>query len=87
LSGMQIVVTGRLASMSRSEAEGRIKELGGSAGSSVGKKTRYLVAGEEPGSKLAQARELGTEILDESQFIKLLEGEATSGETGSGEMS
>jgi len=73
LSGMQIVVTGRLASMSRSEAEGRIKELGGSAGSRVGKKTRYLVAGEEAGSKLAQARELGTEILDESQFIKLLE--------------
>ena len=77
LSGMQIVVTGRLASMSRSEAEGRIKELGGSAGSSVGKKTRYLVAGEEPGSKLTQARELGTEILDESQFIKLLEEEAS----------
>lgn len=76
LSGMQIVVTGRLASMSRSEAEGRIKELGGSAGSRVGKKTRYLVAGEEAGSKLAQARELGTEILDESQFIKLLEEEA-----------
>ncbi len=87
LAGMQIVVTGRLASMSRSQAEGRIKEMGGSAGSSVSKKTRYLVAGEEAGSKLAQARELGTEILDESQFIKLLEEEATSGETGSDKVS
>ena len=74
LTGLQMVVTGRLDSMSRSQAEDRIKELGGSVGSSVSKKTRYLVVGEEPGSKLEQAHKLGTQILDEAQFLKLLEG-------------
>ena len=76
LAGMQMVVTGRLSSMSRSQAEGRIKELGGSAGSSVSKKTAYLVAGVDPGSKLDQAQKLGTPILDEEEFMKLLEGGA-----------
>ena len=74
LTGLQMVVTGRLDSLSRSQAEDRIKELGGSVGSSVSKKTRYLVVGEEPGSKLEQAQKLGTQILDEAQFLKLLEG-------------
>ncbi len=74
LTGLQMVVTGRLDSMSRSQAEDCIKELGGSVGSSVSKKTRYLVVGEEPGSKLEQAQKLGTQILDEAQFLKLLEG-------------
>ena len=74
LAGLQMVVTGRLDSMSRSQAEDRIKELGGSVGSSVSKKTRYLVVGEDPGSKLEQAQKLGTQILDEAQFLKLLEG-------------
>ena len=74
LTGLQMVVTGRLDSLSRSQAEDRIKELGGSVGSSVSKKTRYLVVGEEPGSKLEQAHKLGTQILDEAQFLKLLEG-------------
>ena len=74
LTGLQMVVTGRLDSMSRSQAEDRIKELGGSVGSSVSKKTRYLVVGEDPGSKLEQAQKLGTQILDEAQFLKLLEG-------------
>ncbi|MBI4201675.1 MAG: NAD-dependent DNA ligase LigA [Chloroflexi bacterium] len=73
LAGMQIVVTGRLAGMSRSQAEDRIKELGGSAGSSVTKKTAYLVVGEDAGSKLAQAEKLGVPILDEQQFLQLLE--------------
>ena len=74
LAGLQMVVTGRLDSMSRSQAEDRIKELGGSVGSSVSKKTKYLVVGEDPGSKLEQAQKLGTQILDEAQFLKLLEG-------------
>ncbi len=74
LTGLQMVVTGRLDSMSRSQAEDRIKELGGSVGSSVSKKTRYLVVGEDPGSKLEQAQKLGTQILDEARFLKLLEG-------------
>ena len=74
LTGLQMVVTGRLDSMSRSQAEDRIKELGGSVGSSVSKKTKYLVVGEDPGSKLEQAQKLGTQILDEAHFLKLLEG-------------
>ncbi len=73
LAGLQMVVTGRLDAMSRSQAEDRIKELGGSVGSSVSKKTRFLVVGEGSGSKLDQAQKLGTEILDEARFLKLLE--------------
>jgi len=73
LAGMQLVVTGRLSSMSRSQAEDRIKELGGSVGSAVSKKTAYLVAGEDPGSKLDQARKLETPVLNEAQFLDLLD--------------
>ncbi len=73
LEGKQLVVTGRLASMSRSQAEDRIKELGGSAGSSVTRKTAYLVVGDDPGAKLDQANSLGTQVLNEEQFLKLLE--------------
>ncbi|MBI4201299.1 MAG: NAD-dependent DNA ligase LigA [Chloroflexi bacterium] len=73
LSGMQLVITGRLSSMSRSQAEDRIKELGGSVSSSVSRKTVYLVAGEDPGSKLEQANKLGTPVLDEAAFLGLLE--------------
>ena len=79
LAGKQLVVTGRLASMSRSQAESRIKELGGSVGSNVSRKTTYLVAGEEPGSKLDQAKQLETPILDEGGFLKLLKGEEPVG--------
>ena len=75
LDGMRFVVTGRLSSMSRSEAEGRIKEMGGAVGSSVSKKTTALIVGEDPGSKADQAASLGTQTLDEEQFIKLLEGD------------
>jgi DNA ligase (NAD+) len=74
LSGMQFVVTGRLDSMSRSEAEGRIKTKGGKTASHVTKKTDYLVVGEDPGSKLDDGRKLGVEIIDENDFLKLLSG-------------
>jgi DNA ligase (NAD+) len=72
LAGMEFVITGRLEAFSRSEAEARIKALGGSTGSSVTSKTTYLVVGADPGSKLARAQELGTKILNEEEFIKLL---------------
>ena len=75
LAGKQLVVTGRLAAMSRSQAEERIKELGGSAGSTVSRKTDYLVVGEDPGSKLGQAEKLETPILNEEAFQRLLQGE------------
>jgi len=72
LAGMEFVITGRLEAFSRPEAEARIKALGGSTGSSVTSKTTYLVVGADPGSKLARAQELGTKILNEEEFIKLL---------------
>jgi DNA ligase (NAD+) len=73
LSGLTIVVTGRLESMSRPEAEERIRALGGKVGSSVSKTTDYLVAGADAGSKLTKAQALGTRILDEAGFLQLME--------------
>jgi len=74
LAGKEFVVTGKLESFTRTEAEARIRELGGSVGSSVGKKTDFLVVGADPGSKLDRARELGTVQLNEKQFQEMLEG-------------
>ena len=74
LAGLTFVVTGRLEGFSRSEAEGRIKALGGAVASGVSKKTSYVVAGEEPGAKLAKAQELGIHILDEGEFVDKVEG-------------
>ncbi|MFH1648001.1 MAG: NAD-dependent DNA ligase LigA [Chloroflexota bacterium] len=73
LSGREFVLTGRLETLTRPEAEARIKALGGVAKDNVTRKTGYVVAGEEPGSKLARARELGIEVLDEQKFLKMLE--------------
>lgn len=72
LAGMQFVVTGRLESLTRAQAEARIKKLGGSVVSSVSRKTRYLVAGEDPGSKLEQAKKLGTPLLSEEEFLQMV---------------
>jgi DNA ligase (NAD+) len=72
LSGQEFVITGKLESFTRSQAEARIKELGGSVGSSVSGKTTSLVVGNDPGSKLDRARELGIRILDEQEFLHLL---------------
>mgnify|MGYP001770847048 CR=1 FL=1 len=73
LKGITIVVTGTLSGFSREEAEAAIEERGGRASSSVSKRTSYVVAGENPGSKLAKARDLGIPILNEEQFVRLLE--------------
>jgi DNA ligase (NAD+) len=72
LQGLQFVITGTLASFGRSEAEERVRRLGGSAGSSVTKKTDYLVVGADPGSKLDKARQYGTKTLSEEEFRGLL---------------
>ena len=72
LAVLTIVVTGRLERHSRTQIEQRIKELGGAVGDSVSKKTSYLVAGDDAGSKLARAQKLGTPILDEAGFEALI---------------
>jgi len=73
LAGQEFVITGSLEAFSRQEAEARVKALGGSTGSSITKKTTYLVVGADPGSKLARAQELGTKQLTEEEFLRLLE--------------
>jgi DNA ligase (NAD+) len=72
LSGMTVVLTGTLAGMNREEASERLSALGAKVSGSVSKKTSYLVAGAEAGSKLTRAQELGVPILDEAGLLKLL---------------
>jgi len=73
LQGKNFVVSGTLASLEREEAAEKIRELGGTFQSSVGKTTNYLVLGDKPGaSKVAKAEKLGTTILDEDGLLKLL---------------
>ena len=74
-AGKTVVVTGRLDSMSRPEAQSKIKSLGGKASSSVSRKTDYLVAGDDAGSKHATAVRLGVTVLDEEQFLRVLNSE------------
>jgi DNA ligase (NAD+) len=71
LEGKVFVLTGTLPTLSRSDASKMIEDLGGKVSSSVSKKTDYLLAGEEAGSKLDKAKELGVQILNETQFLKL----------------
>ena len=72
LVGKTLVVTGTLAGFSRQEAEEAIRKAGGRASGSVSKKTDYVVAGEEAGSKLDKARKLGVTVIDEAKFKRLL---------------
>ena len=74
LVGLRFVVTGRLEKFSRSQIEGRIKELGGAVSASVSKRTNYLVAGADAGSKLADARNLEVAVLSEEEFLALADG-------------
>ncbi len=71
LEGKTFVLTGRLSAMSRDEAGDLVRELGGKVAGSVSKKTDFVVVGEDAGSKLQKATELGVKILDEDQFLKM----------------
>ncbi len=72
LAGRTFVLTGTLATMTREAATEAINQRGGKVSGSVSKKTAYVVAGEDPGSKLEKARDLGVAVLDEKAFLKLL---------------
>lgn len=71
--GKTFVLTGTLPSLSRKEAEEIIKSFGGKTSGSVSKKTDYVLAGEEAGSKLQKARDLGIEVIDENRFGQMIE--------------
>jgi len=76
LAGKTVVVTGSLEHFTRQQAEQAIKDAGGKASGSVSKKTDFVLAGAEPGSKLDKARQLGVTVIGERQFMKMLSREA-----------
>jgi DNA ligase (NAD+) len=67
-----VVLTGTLPNLTREEATEKVEAAGGKVTGSVSKKTDYVVAGADPGSKLAKAEKVGTEVLDEGGLLKLL---------------
>lgn len=71
--GMKIVLTGTLPTLKRNDAKEMIEKRGGKATSSVSKSTTFVLAGEEAGSKLAKANELGITVIDEAKFLEILE--------------
>jgi DNA ligase (NAD+) len=76
LVGKTLVLTGTLPNLTRPDATARIEAAGGKVTGSVSKKTDYLVAGADPGTKLTKAQELGTEVLDEDGLLELLPADA-----------
>lgn len=73
LAGKTVVLTGTLPNLTREEATERVESAGGKVTGSVSKKTDYVVGGADPGSKMAKAEKLGTEVLDEDGLLKLLD--------------
>jgi len=72
LAGLNFVFTGELNSLTRSEAQEKVRELGGEVSESISKKTDYLVVGENPGSKFKKAQEMNIKIINETEFLNLL---------------
>ncbi|MGU3767761.1 helix-hairpin-helix domain-containing protein, partial [Clostridioides difficile] len=70
--GMKIVLTGTLPTLKRNDAKDMIEKRGGKATSSVSKSTTFVLAGEEAGSKLTKANDLGIKVIDEERFLELL---------------
>ena len=75
LEGLTFVLTGELQSMTRNEAKAKIEQLGGKVSSSVSKKTSFVIAGANPGSKYSDAVKLGIKILNEEEFLELIGAE------------
>lgn len=75
LAGMTFVLTGTLPTMTRGEATALIKQNGGKASGSVSKKTTYVLAGSDAGSKLAKANELGVPVIGEDEFLNMIKGD------------
>ncbi len=73
--GKTLVFTGTMPTLGRAEAKTMAQDIGAKVSGSVSKKTDYVIAGEEAGSKLDKARELGVTILDEAEFLRMLRGE------------
>ena len=84
LAGVTVVITGTLPNLSRDEAAEAVRAAGGKVSSSVSKKTSFVVAGENPGSKHDKAVELGVTILDEPAFKRLLEAGSDAFDAGDG---
>jgi DNA ligase (NAD+) len=76
IAGKTFVLTGTLPSLTREAAAAKIEAAGGKVSSSVSKKTHYLLAGDDAGSKLEKARTLGVAVIDEAEFLRLLPAEA-----------
>ena len=73
-AGKTFVLTGTLPTLKREEATAKIEAAGGKVSGSVSKKTDYVVAGEEAGSKLDKAQNLGVKIIDEAELVRLCGG-------------
>ena len=69
MSGMTFVFTGKLIQLNRNGAKEAVENVGGKVSGSVSSKTNFLVVGEDPGSKLQKAIELGVEVLSENEFL------------------
>jgi DNA ligase (NAD+) len=78
LAGLTFVLTGTLPNLTREDAKARIEAAGGKVAGSVSKKTSYVVAGEEAGSKLEKAQELNIPVLDEAGLLNLLRNGASN---------
>jgi DNA ligase (NAD+) len=73
--GKTVVVTGSLVNFTRTSIQEKLETLGAKAGGSVSKKTDYVLAGTEAGSKLTKAKELGVKVLSEDEFLDMIKGE------------
>ena len=74
----KFVLTGTLPSLTRDAAAEIIRNLGGKVSSSVSRNTDYVLAGSEPGSKLAKAEELGVRVIDENEFLQLVKNDKSN---------